>query len=128
MKRLVIAATLTGLGLAAHAHPGDDHDQPELTGAYSVGPFVVTLTGEGHYAVVNKVDGSVAAMGAFTAKDGVATLLDYAGPQTCGFEAMAELTYEATAEGVAFTVVQDPCAGRAQLLNGSVWTPVEDAQ
>ena len=118
---LTAAAAITGAASA------DDHGSG-LHGVWENDEWVMTITADG-YLVGASHDGMAFAILSYTEEDGQITARDLSPPPNssaeaaaCGKENDAVFTYAIDADEITFSIVSDPCEGRAEAINETVMT------
>jgi hypothetical protein len=92
-----------------------------------------TAPGEGNWTIKfaeeNKIlvlrDGEVAAEGQYKINGGEMVITDESGPMSCGEDRPGKYRWHLEGKKLSFTVIEDPCEGRAQALTSLAWTRVE---
>ncbi len=141
MKMMVCAGVLSlaisGVAYAEHHEKKEmKYDAPAFSGIYMGDGFSVSMSPKGLFAAADTETGVVFVIGKYGTKDGVAWFKDIMAPpdlseeeRTCVTENKGKYAYAMDGDTITFTLSEDPCAGRAEAVNGAVltrWSPPEE--
>lgn len=126
--RLLLALTLL-LGASTPVladHHGRGHESTKgFPGIYTSPRMTLTFTGDGHMIAVLNHSRVAAMVGSYRVEDNTVTVKDLSPPafasaqeQECNKANAARYALEDDGEALSWSLIEDPCAGRARLFNG----------